>query len=173
MLLTALLDYSRVTTRAEEFGTVDLNEAAREALSDVEYWVSHENGRVELGDLPTLEADRSQVVRLFQNLLSNGLKYHMPGETPTVRVYRQEAENGRCLICFEDDGIGFDEKYLEKIFKPFERLHGRSSPYSGVGMGLTICRKIVERHGGTITARSAPGRGAKFIVSLPMRQGEA
>lgn len=173
-LLTALLDYSRVATRADPFCSVDLNEVAKEAISNVDFWIRQENGRVEIEDLPVLETDRSQMVRLFQNLLSNGLKYHKPNEAPLVRVYSaKEAkdESGEMwLIMFQDNGIGFEEKYREQIFKPFERLHGKSSPYTGVGMGLAICKKIVERHGGTITAESTPGNGSTFIVTLPVRQ---
>jgi PAS domain S-box-containing protein len=168
-LLSALLDYSRVTTRTEEFNVVDLSEVARDAISNVEYWIRRNRGQVLVEDLPIIDADRSQVVRLFQNLLSNGLKYQKPGEPPVVKV--SGTKTGKtCRILFEDNGIGFEEKYLERIFKPFERLHGRSSAYTGVGMGLAICRKIVERHSGAITAKSTPGKGSTFIVTLPAKQ---
>lgn len=171
-LLSALLDYSRVTTRTEDFQNVDLNEAAAEAISNVEYWIRKNNGKVHVDTLPSLEADRSQIIRLFQNLLSNGLKYHEPDLPPVVKVYAVKRKH-TCQLFFEDNGIGFEEKYQEQIFKPFERLHGKSSAYTGVGMGLAICRKIVERHGGTITAKSTPGKGSSFIVTLPCSRPEA
>lgn len=168
-LLSALLDYSRVKTRSEDFHPVDLNEVLSEAISNVEYWLRKNNGKIQVEDLPSLESDGQQMIRLFQNLLSNGLKYHKPEVPPVVRVRAVKATD-RCQLFVDDNGIGFDEKYLAQIFKPFERLHGKSSTYTGVGMGLAICRKIVERHGGTITARSIPGKGSSFIVTLPVKQ---
>jgi signal transduction histidine kinase len=121
--------------------------------------------------------------QLLQNLISNALKFHREEEEPVVKVYSellQEWEDegsGRTAdrrayqIFVEDNGIGFDEKYLERVLAPFQRLHGRDA-YEGTGMGMAICRKVVERHGGNITARSAPGQGATFIVTLPVRQSE-
>jgi signal transduction histidine kinase len=115
-----------------------------------------------------VEADATQMRQLFQNLINNALKFHKPDEAPVVRV-RSTSNHGLCQIHVEDNGIGFDEKYLDRIFNPFQRLHHRGE-YEGTGMGLAICRKIVERHGGSITARSAPGQGATFIVTLPLKQ---
>jgi light-regulated signal transduction histidine kinase (bacteriophytochrome) len=108
------------------------------------------------------------MTQLFQNLIGNAIKYKQNGQPPKVKIYSR-LRRDRAAIYVEDNGIGFDEKYLERIFAPFERLHGRSE-YEGVGMGLAICRKIVERHGGTITAKSAPGKGSTFIVRLPAKQ---
>ena len=104
--------------------------------------------------------------QLFQNLIGNGLKYRGE-EKPVVRVYSNLCGDSFWEIHVSDNGIGFDERYLDKIFKPFQRLHGKEAPYEGTGMGLAICRRIVERHGGSITARSEPGKGATFIVKLP------
>jgi signal transduction histidine kinase len=114
-------------------------------------------------------ADRVQMAQLFQNLIGNALKFCREGEAPHVKIYAQAVRdaNGACEICVEDNGIGFDEKYLNKVFLPFQRLHGRGSGYEGVGMGLAICKKIVDRHGGEITARSELGKGSTFIVTLP------
>jgi PAS domain S-box-containing protein len=168
-LLSALLDYSRVTTKTEDFQPVDLNEVAGEAISNVEYWVRKNDGRIQVEPLPVLESDRSQMVRLFQNLLSNGLKYRKPDLPPVVRVSCTGAGEV-CELEFEDNGIGFEERYLDRIFRPFERLHGKSGAYTGVGMGLAICKKIVDRHGGNITAKSVPGKGSTFIVRLPAIQ---
>ena len=108
--------------------------------------------------------------QLFQNLISNGLKYHA-AETPVIRVYScSSPQNEFHEIHVQDNGIGFDQSHLDKIFNPFQRLHGRNSPYQGTGMGLAICRRIIEHHEGSITARSTPGRGATFIVKLPKKR---
>ena len=100
----------------------------------------------------------------------NPLKFHKEGEKPFIQVRYVPVENSKCQIIFEDNGIGFEEQYLERIFAPFQRLHGRNSQYEGTGVGLAICKKIVERHGGQITARSAPGQGAAFTVTVPAKQ---
>jgi signal transduction histidine kinase len=125
---------------------------------------------VEIGPLPEIEADASLMGRIFQNLITNGMKYRRPEEKPVVKI-SGTISNHTCRLFIEDNGIGFEEKYLDRIFKPFQRLHGKTSPYEGTGMGLAICRKVAERHGGSITAKSAPGKGTIFIVTLPVRQG--
>jgi signal transduction histidine kinase len=112
--------------------------------------------------------------QLFQNLLSNALKFHQPGQPPVVTVGSEPVQaNGRDPLCWQitvaDNGIGFDEKYADRIFTIFQRLHGRHG-YEGTGVGLAICRKIVERHHGYITASSQPGAGATFIITLPEQQ---
>ena len=125
---------------------------------------------MKLEALPSVEADRSQMIQLFQNLVGNALKFQREGATPLVSIYSREIGNGRAHeICVEDNGIGFEEKYRDKIFMPFQRLHGRSG-YEGVGMGLAICKKIVERHGGEIAVRSELGKGSTFVVILPARR---
>lgn len=171
-LLSALLAYSRVSTRGKPFAPVDLGHVAREALSDLEIAIEDADAQVEIGYLPNLEVDPDQMRQLFQNLIANAIRYRSEGERPLIRVHGS-AENGMGQLLVEDNGIGFDEKYLDRIFKPFQRLHGRSSQYEGTGMGLAICRKIVERHGGSITARSIPGKGSTFVVTLPIRQTPA
>jgi len=180
-LINDLLDYSRVTSRAQPFTAVDLDAVIQEVLSDLEVRIEQTKAAVEVGDLPTLEADPRQMQQLLQNLLGNALKFHRPGVPPVVRVFSRSgggeavppgektAEDSYCQIIVEDNGIGFEEKYLDRIFKPFQRLHGRSE-YEGTGMGLAICHKIVNRHGGHITARSTPEQGTTFIVSLPLKQ---
>jgi light-regulated signal transduction histidine kinase (bacteriophytochrome) len=175
-LLLSLLSYSRLSTKAGPFETVSLSEAANEALADLEILTGETGGFVEIGDLPLVEADVTQMVHLFQNLIQNGLRFYREGVRPRVRIYSQYVRNerfrsGAYEIFVEDNGIGFDEKYLDRIFLPFERLHARDA-YGGVGMGLTICKKIVERHNGLITARSTPGKGAIFIVTIPAEQKE-
>jgi signal transduction histidine kinase len=152
-------------------------------LVDLEVGVERAGGRVEVGDLPVIDADPMQMRQLLQNLIGNALKFHEPGSTPLIKVYSDIATQEKqrttghlssvlmCSIMVEDNGIGFDEKYLDRIFAPFQRLHGRGE-YEGAGIGLAVCRKIAERHGGSITARSAPGEGARFIVTLPVQQRE-
>lgn len=108
----------------------------------------------------------------MQNLISNALKFHKEGEAPVVNVYGELLEGRRACVVVEDNGIGLDEKYVEQIFGPFQRLHGHDS-YEGTGMGLAICRRVVERHGGEITARSILGEGTKFIIALPTKHAEA
>jgi len=157
-----------VTTKARPFVTVDLKQVVREVLDDLEVHIEQLQARVEVGDLPTVEADPLQMRQLFQNLIGNALKFHREGVAPVVRVW-SEPLNGsedQYRIIVEDNGIGFDEKYADRLFQVFQRLHGRSE-YEGTGIGLATCRKIVERHGGNITARSEPGQGATFMLTLP------
>lgn len=171
-LIDSLLSYSRVSTKSRPFSPVDLGKAVKEALSDLEIQIRETGGRLEVDHLPTLDADEGQMIELLQNLIGNALKFRREGEPPQVKIYSLPVDEGRppgqrvYRIFVEDKGIGFDEKYLDRIFVPFERLHGRGV-YGGVGMGLAICRKIAERHGGQITARSTPGKGSVFIVTLP------
>ncbi|HEY0015303.1 MAG TPA: ATP-binding protein [Longimicrobium sp.] len=171
-LIQDLLAYSRVSRRGEEPAPVDLGRVAREVLSDLEGRMAATEGRVEIGPLPTVRADPTQMRQLLQNLIANALKFHRPGVPPHVRVGAEPADGGSgWRLRVEDNGIGFDERYLDRIFSPFQRLHGRTE-YEGTGMGLAICRKIAERHGGAITARSAPGQGSTFTVDLPTHPEE-
>jgi two-component system sensor kinase FixL len=177
-LIRALLEYSRVSTHTRPFERVDMNQAFQEALSNLEFRIREAGGTVETGDLPPLAADYSQMVQLMQNLVANALKFHRPDVPPIVKVTAREVQEKRkpvkkkgprktrIQICIQDNGIGFDDGHRDKIFLPFQRLHGRVS-FEGVGMGLAICRKIVERHGGSIEAESEEGKGSTFIVTLP------
>ncbi|MGQ9732042.1 MAG: CHASE domain-containing protein [Candidatus Zipacnadales bacterium] len=173
-----LLTYSRVTTKAQPFVPVDLGQIAREVISDLETRIEELNGRVEIGELPTIEADPLQMRQLLQNLIGNGLKFHREGLPPVVTISAQavnevgevvewRAPNALCRLEVSDNGIGFEPQYAERIFGVFQRLHGRGE-YEGTGIGLAVCRKIVERHGGTISAHSMPNEGATFIVTLPV-----
>jgi signal transduction histidine kinase len=175
-LIDSLLNYSRVTTKAKPFAPVDLAEVAREVVSDLEGRIKQTGGRVDLGPLPTIDADAMQMRQLLQNLIANGLKFSRPGETPIVkvdsRILASDGDGaGSCEIAISDNGIGFEEIYLDRIFDVFQRLHGRQE-YGGTGMGLAICRRIVERHGGTITAKSEPDKGATFLVTVPVKQSK-
>lgn len=168
-LIDGLLQFSRVTTKGTPFESVDLNEVVGEVLTDLEERLAQSNGQVEVEPLPKINGDRLQMRQLFQNLIANSLKYQAPGEqVPKVTVSGTETVDGWGEIMVSDNGIGFDEKYLDRIFIPFQRLHARDE-YEGTGMGLAICDKIVTRHGGTITARSTVGQGATFIIRLPLQ----
>jgi PAS domain S-box-containing protein len=167
-LINDLLSFSRVTTRAHPFGTVDLGVVAAEVAHDLEMRTHEVNGRIMIGDLPTIDADSLQMRQLLQNLASNALKFHREDVPPVVEI-AASVTNGHASITVADNGIGFEEKYADRIFTMFERLHGRGK-YDGTGIGLAICRKIVERHGGTISATSTPGSGARFTVVLPLKQ---
>jgi len=168
-LIDDLLALSRVTTRPNPIRPIDLGVLIREVLADLEIRIQQTGGRVELGDLPTIAADPLQIRQLMQNLIGNALKFHRPDEPPVVRVTAEPAGDDRIEIRVEDNGIGFDPVEADKLFKPFHRLHTRMQ-YEGTGIGLSICQKIVERHGGSIRAASTPDAGSRFIVTLPVHQ---
>lgn len=172
-LINDLLVYSRLTTKATPFVPTDLSVIAAEVVSALEVLIEESHGRVIIGELPVIDADPAQMRQLFQNLIQNGLKFRQPDTPPVIKVYdedenREKRWRQQVEIFVDDNGIGFDEKYLDRIFQPFQRLHGRGE-YEGSGIGLSICRKIVERHGGSITAKSQPGIGSKFIITLPIK----
>jgi len=172
-LINDLLTFSRVISRTEPFVPVDLAQVTREVLSDLEVRIEKTGATIEVGDLPKIEADPMQMRQLLQNLIGNALKFHPPNAKPIVRIHADLiagdfAEGPLCQLIVQDNGIGFDEKYLDKIFAVFQRLHGRQE-YEGTGIGLAVCRRIEDRHKGSITARSQPGQGAKFIIQLPVR----
>ena len=164
-LLAALLEYSRLSTKSEPFVEVKLSRIVQEVLSDLEVRIAETGGEVHVGDLPIIQAEPTQMRQLFQNLIGNALKFCKEGEKSVVEV-RSTVSNGKLQIEVQDNGIGFEEQYLDRIFAPFQRLHGKTSQYQGTGMGLAICKKIVERHGGSLTAKSVPGKGATFIIKL-------
>ena len=165
VLIDDLLTFSRVSTRGGESEPTDLDEVVRGVLGDLEIAIGECGARVEVGELPTVPADPSQMRQLFQNLIGNALKFRRPDTAPVVRVTAsQQGPSWRIVVM--DNGIGFDQQYAEKIFTVFQRLHGRSE-YEGSGIGLSVVRRIVERHEGTIDASSAPGEGAVFTITLP------
>ncbi|MFO0850539.1 MAG: PAS domain S-box protein [Gemmataceae bacterium] len=174
-LINDLLAFSRITTRGQPFERVDLHQVAADVLSDLEVRVYQTGAAVDLGPLPTIDADPVQMRQLFQNLIGNALKFHKPGEPPAVTIRGEllpaddPAGEPRVRLTVADAGIGFDEKYVDRIFQVFQRLHGRDQ-YEGTGVGLAICRRIAERHRGEITAHSRPGHGATFAVTLPAGQ---
>ena len=171
-LINELLTYSRLSSRAHPFETVDLNEIVQQVLNDLDLQIDESEAHIQVDPLPSLEADPTQMYQLIQNLVSNALKFREPDRRPEIRISAPEppagAPDGLVRLAISDNGIGFDEKYLDRIFQPFQRLHHRHE-YEGTGIGLAICRKIVERHNGSLTAHSAPGQGSEFIVSLPAK----
>jgi len=174
ILINDLLIFSRVTSKALPFSEVNLTMTAQEVVIDLETLLLATSGTVEIDELPMIEADPLQMRQLLQNLIGNALKFHKPGSPPVVHVSAQvridpQTSDEQCLLTVADNGIGFDEKYLDRIFIVFQRLHGRGE-YEGTGIGLAVVRKIVERHSGTITARSTVGKGATFQVTLPVHQ---
>jgi PAS domain S-box-containing protein len=184
ILIGDLMEFSRVETKGHPFVDADLGLIAREVSADLEARVEQAGGRIDIEALPTIEADPMQMRQLLQNLIGNSLKYFRPGVPPVVRIYSQNLAGARewsmgdgaqpqrfCELSVTDNGIGFDEKYLDRIFTVFQRLHNKTE-YEGTGIGLAICRKIVDRHSGTITARSSPGKGATFVVRLPVIQAK-
>ncbi|MDD5207745.1 MAG: ATP-binding protein, partial [Desulfobacterales bacterium] len=169
-LLDGLLRYSRVDSMGREFVPTELEHVVKDAISEFQSAIQSTGARVTIEPLPLVKGDPIQLKLMFRHLIANSVKYRRLSTQLDVKIYA-EKNNSTGRLFVEDNGIGFDEKYLDKIFQPFQRLHGKDE-YSGVGIGLAICRKIVERHGGTITARSTPGKGSTFIVTLPVNPAE-
>jgi signal transduction histidine kinase len=169
-MIEELLEYSRVSTKAQPFETVDINQIVQGVLSDLEVRILQTGGTVDVDPLPVIEADPMQMRQLLQNILSNALKFHQKNLPPRVRVKSETGDGGsQVRLLIEDNGIGFSMQHADLIFQPFQRLHGRGE-YEGSGIGLAICRLIAERHNGQITATSEPGQGSTFIITLPVRQ---
>ena len=179
-LINDLLTFSRVISASQPFVPVDLNVVTKGVLSDLEVRIEQNKAKLDVGDLPTLEADPLQMRQLLQNLIGNALKFKKADLQPEIKINARVLKSPfastpeenlyaeQCEVTIQDNGIGFDEKYLDKIFAVFQRLHGRNE-YEGTGVGLAVCRRITDRHGGTITAQSKPGEGATFVVTLPVR----
>jgi len=169
-LIDDLLTYSRVSTRLRATEEVNLSQLVDGVLSDLDNQITRTGGTVHVASLPTIQGDPVQMRQLFQNLIGNALKFHHPERPPEVYVEAEPQTDGeeRCRLTVRDNGIGFEEVYADRIFQMFQRLHGRGE-YEGTGMGLAICRKIAERHGGSITVRSKVNEGTTFIVEMPLR----
>lgn len=165
-MMEELRELSRLGSPTKAFEAVDLKSVAEAALVDLKQRLTDAKGTVDIGEIPPVYADRLQMRQVFQNLIGNALKFRKKNVPPTVTIRGRAAEEGFVEVSVEDNGIGFDEKYLDRIFKPFQRLQ-KASEYEGSGIGLAICQKIVSRHGGTITAHSRLGGGATFVLTLP------
>ena len=178
-LINDILRFSKISAEKQSFEEVDMNGVIREALSEMEGTIREKNAEVTVDPLPVLPASIVLMGPLFSNLISNSLKYTKKKEIPRIRIRYEEGPavpgtNGKepetryGRIYIEDNGIGFDQKYAEQIFDMFRRLHSNAE-YEGTGIGLALCKKIVQMHRGYISALGRPGEGAVFIVSLPLQ----
>lgn len=166
-LINDLLMFSRITKTNQEFIKVDLNEILTGVLSDLEVTIEKHQVKIEAGNLLTIDANPIQMRQVFQNLISNAIKFRKD-EFPIVKIYANKLDENSVQIFFEDNGIGFDEQYLDKIFTIFQRLEGQK--HEGSGIGLAVCKKIANGHGGDITAKSQIGQGSTFIITLAIHQ---
>ena len=166
LLIQDVLAYSMM--RKDEFSSIDLNDIAHEALQDLEISIGEKNAVINVEALPVISGNSRQLKQLFENIISNSLKYSRPDVSPQISI-SAEICNNNVQLSFIDNGIGFEQKYMHKMFDIFQRLHGREK-YSGTGIGLAICKKIANMHNGTITATGNPGNGAIFMVTLPISQ---
>lgn len=175
-LINDILRFSRLSGERERFEDVDLKDILQQVLSEIHPRIQEKEAEVILEDLPVLPANGVLLGPLFANLLDNSLKYSRRGVPPVIRIRSEishpngngEGETRYCRIYVEDNGIGFDQKYAAQIFEMFRRLHP-SAEYEGTGVGLALCKRIVEKHRGYISALGKPGEGSVFIISLPLR----
>jgi signal transduction histidine kinase len=176
-MISALLALSRVTTEGQPFRKVKLGKIVENVVDDLDVRLKESGAEIQVDQLPTVRADAIQMHQLFLNLVSNAIKFTRPEVPPRVHIYSRPGEAEESLepglqarrlveVVFEDNGIGIQPEHIEQIFRPFHRLHGRSE-YEGFGIGLAVCQKIVERHGGSLMVESQPGQGSKFVVCLP------
>jgi light-regulated signal transduction histidine kinase (bacteriophytochrome) len=178
-LIDNLLALSQIATRGRPFVSTNLSEVLEEVISDLETRINLTGGTIEAQSLPTIEADPIQMHQLLQNLISNGLKFHRQDVPPVIKLSANIPNNkpgqkhvygeDYCQIIIADNGIGLEKKFTDRIFQPFQRLHGHHT-YEGTGMGLAICQRIAERHGGRITVNSIPNTGSTFTIILPINQ---
>lgn len=168
-LVNDLLQYSRLTTKALPMETLSVKNILNDVLEDLQYQIETKHGSIIVSELPDIVADPMQIRRLFQNLISNAIKFSKKDVPPLVEIESSAEDTNFHKILVKDHGIGFDSKYNEKIFKPFERLHGKTE-YEGTGIGLAICKKIMERHHGSIEATSVPGEFTVFSLKFPKTQ---
>jgi PAS domain S-box-containing protein len=169
-LISDLLVLSRINRKGNPFQHTSLSHCVQNTLDDLEVMIQELQPEIIVESLIEIEADAKQIEQLFLNLIGNALKFQRAGETPKIHIAGKILSDKMYEITVQDNGIGFDEQYRERIFEPFERLNGSNGQYPGTGMGLAIARKIVERHGGSIEAQSQSGQGATFIIRLPIYQ---
>ncbi|ARD46579.1 sensor histidine kinase [Colwellia sp. PAMC 21821] len=169
-LINDLLEFSRISTRGKPFTNVHLQQVITSTIEDLEISIEESDAQIQLADLPVINADSSQMNHLFINLISNAIKFRRADVKPLIDInYCQEqiALEQWHIITVKDNGIGFEQEFADKIFVPFQRLHARTE-YKGTGIGLAICRRIVERHGGNISATSVLGEGTRFRIEIPV-----
>jgi light-regulated signal transduction histidine kinase (bacteriophytochrome) len=165
-LVEDLLSYARIATEVERPSSVALDEDLEAAITHLSQAIAESNATVTHDPMPTVPVDRGQIVRLFQNLVGNAIKYRKPGQSPNVHIAAKR-RGAEWVISVKDDGIGFDPKYASMIFTPFKRLH-TAEEYPGTGVGLAICKRIVQAQGGRIWAESEVGKGTTFFFTLPV-----
>lgn len=176
-MIADVLSYSRLSTHVTVFEPTNLGDIVQEVIEDYEILIQEKKARIFVGKLPTIEVNRGQIRQVFQNLISNAIKFSKPDSTPVIHIDGQIGENGQvtsdssahCIITVKDNGIGFDEVYRDKIFSLFERLNTKDK-YEGSGIGLAISKKIIDKHNGSITAVSQIGEGSQFTITLPLRK---
>ena len=171
-LIDDLLKFSRVVKRSELFARVDLAPLIKGILEDLELQIQKNGAKVQLGPLGVIYGDESQIHQLFQNLISNAIKFHLPGKSPVIVIHSLNLDETHLEVAVEDNGIGIETQYWERIFRPFERLHNHME-FEGNGIGLAICEKIATYHEGRIRVESLPGRGSTFYVVLRKFQPSA
>ncbi len=163
-LIHGLLDYSRIGSTGKPFEQTDLNEVLKKVRNDIKVSVEESGAEIISDTLPALQVDELQIRQLFQNLISNSIKFKHDGVKPIVKIFA-ENQGDRWLFRIEDNGIGLDMKYKQKVFQLFNRLHA-GDKYQGSGIGLALCKRIVERHKGEIWLESNPGKGTTFYFTL-------
>jgi light-regulated signal transduction histidine kinase (bacteriophytochrome) len=164
-LISDLLAFAQVERESIQLRHINLNQVTHDVLQDLEFLIEEKGATVQVASMPVIEADEGMLHQLFENLISNAIKYAKEGVKPELRIWSQTNAE-KIEIFVEDNGIGFNEQYLPQMFALFQRLHS-SGQYEGTGLGLAICQKIVALHNGTITGRSREGEGATFIITLP------
>jgi light-regulated signal transduction histidine kinase (bacteriophytochrome) len=168
-LIIGLLEYSRIRTHGRSFQKTDVNDILARVIKDLDLLIRETEADVEYGDMPVIYADDRQISRLFQNLIQNSIKFRREGIKPHI-VITSEKAGMEYTFSVRDNGIGIEPEYYEKIFVIFQRLHSREE-YPGTGIGLSICRRIVERHGGMIRVESVIGEGTTFYFTIPVKDG--
>ena len=163
--LNDLLDYSQIKSNSRPSTPVNLNDLIKDVLLHFSLVIKKTKAQVETGVLPTVIADPYMMRQLFQNLVSNALKFSKSGRPPKIKIFSRPNSDEFHEVVVQDEGIGFNTSYLNNMVKPFKKLHGKDR-YEGGGMGLTICMKVVRVHGGQMTANSKLGEGAQFIIHL-------
>ena len=164
-LINDLLTFSRVETRGNPFETFPADDAIKNAMDKLHNRIKETGARIDIGWLPEVHADRGQMVKLFENLLSNAIKFR-GDKTPDIHIHSEKGEDGQWVFSVSDNGIGIDPQFFDRIFVIFQQLHGKGK-YPGTGIGLAVCKRIVERHGGRIWVASEPGQGATLYFTLP------
>ncbi len=165
-LIDDLLKFSKVVRRSELFGPVALSQVVGDTIEDLDFLIRQSGAKIKVGPLPVIHGDPSQLRQLFQNIVSNAIKFKKDNEVPKITIESRPAGGAFWEVAVHDEGIGFDPQYSEKVFRPFERLHTREQ-YQGSGMGLAICQKIVSHHGGKISVETHPQEGATFSILFP------